>query len=234
MNPKIIMPVLLGAVILLVGGVFLLNQSPQPQPTPNPTPSPAPAPQLVNEISDEKIVTKLIEALPDMELLSRLPLQQGTEGITIRVVERPESNDPYFVVEVWEDLSGESMLFQRYRYNTSANELIIDLPLNPSKFDIVTRSVLDEETGKVIAIIYEEKKEECAVGSQFVLNFCAGRAADLADDVLNFIYRRILANDAIPQARKDVLIEEERAWIQKKESECERKEGSIAPLEEAT
>src|SRR3989344_4606694 len=45
MSPKIMMPVLLGAAILLVGGFFLLNQQGfEPQPTPNPTPAPTPAP----------------------------------------------------------------------------------------------------------------------------------------------------------------------------------------------
>ncbi len=53
MNQKIVIPVLLGVAILLAGGVFLLNQSPEPQPTPNPSPSPSPAPQLVIEVPDD-------------------------------------------------------------------------------------------------------------------------------------------------------------------------------------
>lgn len=53
MNPKTILPVLLGAAILLAGGIFFLNQSSEPQPTSNSTPSSTPTLQPVGEIPDD-------------------------------------------------------------------------------------------------------------------------------------------------------------------------------------
>ncbi|MEK7542682.1 MAG: hypothetical protein AAB524_03195 [Patescibacteria group bacterium] len=51
---KLILPLSLVAVAVIMGAVFLLNQSPESQPTPNPSqsPTPAPTPQPVAEVPD--------------------------------------------------------------------------------------------------------------------------------------------------------------------------------------
>lgn len=183
---------------------------------------------------DEANIVELVKDLPDIALLQSITLNQNIE---LRVVERPQKENTYFVVEVWENLTGEPALFQRYRYNVSTNELMIDLPLNPSEFDIFTRSVLDKETGEIVALMNGDTREDCATGTQLVLNFCGGRTADLADEVLGVVYQRILGDSTISQEAKNDLVEEERAWIQEKEEECAPQltesgqyDGSIQPL----
>jgi hypothetical protein len=44
MNMKILIPVIVAVAVILVGGVFLLNQTPAPQPSPTPVPTPTPSP----------------------------------------------------------------------------------------------------------------------------------------------------------------------------------------------
>jgi uncharacterized protein YecT (DUF1311 family) len=205
-----------------------------------------PTPQSSSAMPDERTVINLIERLPDVRLLKAISPQGDTEGITIRVTERPHDDNPYFVAEAWEDLSGEYLLFQKYRYDPMNDEVVIELLLNPDRLDIFTRSVIDKETGEILAIIDGGEKEKCSDGTQLVLNFCARRKLDLADNVLNIIYARIIMDSNIPQGARDTLIVAQKEWMNRKESECKEKiidygngvlgyeSGTSAPFIEAT
>ena len=98
MSPKIVIPVLLGVAILLVGGVFLLNQNPEPQQTPSPSPSATPISQPtrgeVLEFEVRKLVgfnTRPVSWSPDGRKIAYL--ETGTnpavETIIIRMIDDP-------------------------------------------------------------------------------------------------------------------------------------------------
>jgi uncharacterized protein YecT (DUF1311 family) len=239
MNLKLIIPVLVVGAVVVIAGVLLLRQDAQSEASSSPTAPPASSPTLPSngEQISENEVLRIIENLPDNKLLSSLaPIQERGKSLELRVIDKPQEDNPYFIVEAWESLSGATTLFQRYRYNVNENELSIDLSLNPDEFDIYTRSVLNIDTGEVIAVIDKDIKEGCS-GPQIILNFCAGREEVLADGILNTIYQRILADTTISQGTKNTLLKEQNQWSDQRIEECapefdnsEQYDGSIQPL----